>query len=293
MTSHVISQDHTLTRQLGARALSVGARQRGAPPVLLLHGFTDSADTWRPVMATLAESEFFAVAVDLPQFGTSDRSPDTNIIDAHDSFIAHAINWLDDGSGVVLAGNSFGGWGAIRAAIRTPAVRGVVAISPAGFPTRGLVGNRVARSLVDLAVAVPRPWSRRSRSEAPNRVTAAVLGQVYARAGSTEPVSREVVDHYRSHIRRGDLRLWLTLASAMLKDVTADDALDVTELQAPLHLIWGDRDPFVTASGAYFACQQNPEMVTIEILNDVGHCAQFQRPELVAGSIIQLCQTAS
>lgn len=290
MTGDEISHDHTLTRQLGARALAVGAGEPGVPPVLLLHGFTDSADTWRPVMATLAEGPIRAVAVDLPQFGTSERSTDTNIINAHDSFIARAISSLDDGSGVVVVGNSFGGWGAIRAALSNTAVRGVVAISPAGLPTGGLVGNRMARLLLDLAVAVPRPWSRRRRSEAPDRVTAAVLGHIYARAGSTEPVSREVVDHYRSHIRRGDLRLWLTLASAMLDDVTAPYALDIATLSTPLHLIWGDRDPFVTASGAHFAYEQNPEMVTVEVLNGVGHCAQFQCPDLVADSIIALCR---
>ena len=293
MKYKAIAQDDALSRQLGTRTLSVGTQRPGVPPALLLHGFTDSADTWRPVMTMLAARQVCAIAVDLPQFGTSERSPGTDLIDDHDRFIARAINSLDDGSGVVVVGNSFGGWGAIRAALRHPAVRGVVAISPAGFPTGGLVGNPVARALVDLLVSISLPVRRRRRSTAPARVTAALLGCVYARAGSSKPVSRELVDHYRSHVRRGDLRLWLTLASGILGDVTAPGALDVTRLSTPLHLIWGDRDPFVTASGAEFAYRQNPEMVTVDVLNGVGHCAQFQCPGLVADSIARLCQTAS
>jgi pimeloyl-ACP methyl ester carboxylesterase len=39
------------------------------PTVLLLHGFGDSADTWRPVLTLLAEAGQAAIAVDLPGFG--------------------------------------------------------------------------------------------------------------------------------------------------------------------------------------------------------------------------------
>jgi pimeloyl-ACP methyl ester carboxylesterase len=42
------------------------------PPLLLLHGYADSADTWRPLLAALGRAERRAVAVDLPGFGAAD-----------------------------------------------------------------------------------------------------------------------------------------------------------------------------------------------------------------------------
>ena len=39
-------------------------------PVLLLHGFGDSADTWRMVLDRLSRAGRRAMAIDLPGFGT-------------------------------------------------------------------------------------------------------------------------------------------------------------------------------------------------------------------------------
>jgi len=43
------------------------------PPLVLLHGFADSADTWRTLLDRLGRADRRAVAVDLPGFGTADR----------------------------------------------------------------------------------------------------------------------------------------------------------------------------------------------------------------------------
>jgi len=42
------------------------------PPVLLIHGFTSEAPTWRHVLPLLA-TRFRVIAVDLPGFGLSDK----------------------------------------------------------------------------------------------------------------------------------------------------------------------------------------------------------------------------
>src|SRR3954449_220268 len=43
------------------------------PGIVLLHGWGDSADTWRPLLAELAASGRRAIAVDLPGFGHATR----------------------------------------------------------------------------------------------------------------------------------------------------------------------------------------------------------------------------
>jgi pimeloyl-ACP methyl ester carboxylesterase len=47
------------------------------PPVLLLHGFGDSADTWRLVLDRLRKRGQAAVALDMPGFGAASSSPAT------------------------------------------------------------------------------------------------------------------------------------------------------------------------------------------------------------------------
>ena len=41
------------------------------PGLVLLHGWGDSADTWRPLLAGLGARDRRAIAVDLPGFGTA------------------------------------------------------------------------------------------------------------------------------------------------------------------------------------------------------------------------------
>ena len=45
------------------------------PGIVLLHGWGDSADTWRPLLIELAARGRRAIAVDLPGFGEATRLP--------------------------------------------------------------------------------------------------------------------------------------------------------------------------------------------------------------------------
>ncbi|MGW4248871.1 alpha/beta fold hydrolase, partial [Nocardia sp. NPDC004722] len=51
------------------RVLSVAG---AGTPIVLFHGFADSADTWREVLVRLARAGRTALAVDLPGFGAAD-----------------------------------------------------------------------------------------------------------------------------------------------------------------------------------------------------------------------------
>src|SRR3712207_8432150 len=62
------------------------------PPLVLLHGYADSADTWRLVLDELARLERRAIAVDLPGFGRADRLRlDEPILPQFDRFAAAAV----------------------------------------------------------------------------------------------------------------------------------------------------------------------------------------------------------
>ncbi len=65
-TSHELTAD-------GLRLHALVAGSPSAPPVLLLHGWPTHAELYRHVLPALADAGRFAIALDLPGFGRSDK----------------------------------------------------------------------------------------------------------------------------------------------------------------------------------------------------------------------------
>src|SRR4051794_36510190 len=66
-------------------------------PIVLLHGWSDSADTWRCVLAQLGRQERRAIAVDLPGFGTADPLADGPMLPQLDEFGAAVLAYAGAG----------------------------------------------------------------------------------------------------------------------------------------------------------------------------------------------------
>src|SRR3954462_1072070 len=97
------------------RALEVDG---GAPGIVLLHGWRDSADTWRPLLAELGARGRRAIAVDLPGFGHATRLRQGALLPQPHAVAAELVETWADGRPVVVAGNSLGGCLALRLAER-------------------------------------------------------------------------------------------------------------------------------------------------------------------------------
>jgi pimeloyl-ACP methyl ester carboxylesterase len=109
----------------------------GDPPLILLHGFSDSADCWRPTLAALARRGRRAIALDLPGFGQAARlDRESSVLPQLDAFAAAAIEREAErfGGAVIVAGNSLGGCVALRAAEREDLpIGGIIPVAPAGL----------------------------------------------------------------------------------------------------------------------------------------------------------------
>lgn len=59
----------------------------------------------------------------------------------------------------------------------------------------------------------------------------------------------------------------------------------IPQIKSPILILWGDKDPFTPSDGPigkYFkALPSSRESTNFVELNDVGHCPQDDRPELV------------
>jgi pimeloyl-ACP methyl ester carboxylesterase len=106
------------------------------PTLVLLHGWSDNADTWRRLLGLLAAGGRRALALDLPGFGAASRLDcEREVLPQLDRFVAAAVRREGErGGDVVIVGNSLGGCVAMRVAERPELpIAGVVPVAPAGL----------------------------------------------------------------------------------------------------------------------------------------------------------------
>jgi pimeloyl-ACP methyl ester carboxylesterase len=252
------------------------------PPLVLLHGFADSADTWRLVLDRLAREGRRAIALDLPGFATAGRLKPGPVLPQLDAFAAAAIRHVADeaGSNVVVAGNSLGGCMALRA-VQDPSLPlgGAVPVSPAGFDHP--VWFRIIESfpLVRALLAAPLP----------ERVVRAVVGEAYRQLAFAAPraAPAAVVSTFAGHHRRrADAARFLEVGRMLLPELQGCFELD--RIEAPILLVWGDRDRMVTHRGSRHLVEALGRRGDFgyELYENCGHCPQVEMPDRLTRSIL-------
>jgi pimeloyl-ACP methyl ester carboxylesterase len=247
------------------------------PGLILLHGYGDSADTWRPLMAELAALDRRAVAVDLPGFGkASDLGPGA-VLPQLDAFAGALVEWVARDAGeVVVAGNSLGGVVGLRLAERGDLpLAGVVGVAPAGLEMPRwfeiIERDPVVRTLLALPVPIPPAVLRRSVGEAYRRLA-------FSRPGVADPrVVASFAAHHASRARVGQL---LATGRRLLPELSAEP-FDFTQVTCPVLLVWGTRDRMVPHSGAQKVLEALPR-TRLELIDGCGHCPQLEATERVA-----------
>lgn len=252
-------------------------------PIVLLHGWSDSADTWRCVLARLGRAERRAVAVDLPGFGTADPLEDGPMLPQLDAFATAALAYAGAGAkrggrrraarGIVV-GNSLGGCVALRLAERAPErVERVVALAPAGLDMARWLALIEHDQLLRVLVHAPVPF--------PARIVQGAVARVYrslafADPGAVEPgVARAFAQH---HPDRAALVRMLASGRRLLPEL--HDPFELERIRCKVQLIWGDCDRLVFHRGAQRLLAAVPGS-TLELLERCGHSPHIEHPERV------------
>jgi pimeloyl-ACP methyl ester carboxylesterase len=252
------------------------------PPLLMLHGYADSADTWRQSLALLARHGQRAIAVDLPGFGTADRLRAAEILPQYDAFVAGALRYAAGRPRrpAVVVGNSLGGCVALRLAERQAGlVGGVLAVAPAGLVMNRLLDlvqrDPVLRSLMALPTPVPAVVLRAAVARLYRQLA-------FARPGEIDP---GVVSTFTYHLRhRATAASYLDIAHRLIPELRAPFALE--RIAAPVLLLWGDRDRLVYHRGAERVLAAVPKS-RLELWEGVGHCPQVEVPERFTELLLQ------
>lgn len=252
------------------------------PPVLLIHGYADSADCWRLVLQRFARAGRAAVALDLPGFAEADRlREDRPVLEEQSKFIAAAVRKIaPKGGKVIVAGNSLGGCLSIRAAQDASLpIAGIAPIAPAGFDLARWIGiierEPVLRRMLALPLPIPSAWVRQS-------VGAVYPMLAFHRPGNVDPSM--VASFTRHHSDRGTVRRYLDTAKRLYPELV--DAFDLEKITCPALLIWGDRDRMVSHKGAKQMLDALPHTEYVE-LKDIGHCPQIEAADRVADLLLE------
>jgi 2-succinyl-6-hydroxy-2,4-cyclohexadiene-1-carboxylate synthase len=234
------------------------------PPLVLLHGFTQTRQSWRRTVAAL-DGRYRAVVPDLPGHGQmSERRPASLA-----ATLAYLRALLDEPH--LLAGYSMGGRIALHAALARPErVRRLVLLGaspgladPAAREERRRADDALADRIEVIGVeAFAEEWGRLPLWEGqPDRVRAA------ANADRLRNTPAGLADALRG-LGTGALEpLWDRLG----------------ELPMPVVLIAGERDAKFRAIAEQMA-ERIPD-ARVEVVPGAGHAAHLERPDLVAAAI--------
>jgi pimeloyl-ACP methyl ester carboxylesterase len=238
------------------------------PGLVLLHGWGDSADTWRPLLAELGARDRRAIAVDLPGFGTASRLRDGPMLPQLDAFAAEVVREI--GEDAVVVGNSLGGVTALRLAERDDLpLAGVVPVAPAGLQMPRwfdvIERDPLTRRLLGLPLPIAPPVLR------------ATVGEIYRQLVFARPRSAEaaVVVAFASHHASRERVAALLASGRRLLPELQTPPFRFERVRCPVLLVWGTRDRMVPHTGAQILLEALPH-THLELLEGVGHCPQLE-----------------
>ena len=247
------------------------------PPLVFVHGYADSADTWRLVLERCAREGRRAIAIDLPGYGEADRLVAGPVLPQYDTLVGELITRVADEAGepVILVGNSLGGVVALRLGADTSLpLLGIAPIAPAGLEMprwfTAIERDVVLRTILNSPVPMP------------EAVVRLILGQVYRQLAFSSPSAAPdgLVRMFTSHhgsVRK--LQHVLSMGRRLLPELQSPPPL--AAIRVPVLLLWGDRDRMVTHHGAQIVLEALPATEHVELVG-CGHCPQLEEPERVA-----------
>ncbi len=266
-------------RFIDVDGVRVRLREEGpasGPPIVLVHGFTFSLETWDAWAASL-KRDYRVLRFDLAGHGLTGPDPQARYSPmARAEFISQLFDAIELDEAIV-AGNSLGGLAAWRfAAIEPARVKALVLISPGAFALNG-VG--------DTALPAP-PAMQVYLKTAPAAGVAAAAGLIYADPTKVSPERLELLrDMMR---RRGNGEAFVR---SIEQFVLPDPTVDLRMISAPTLIMWGAEDRVVPPEhGKRLAGMiSGAKLVTFD---GVGHVAHEEAPEETLAALSSFLQFA-
>ena len=252
------------------------------PVVLLIHGITSNADTWRRVIPLLAESHT-VVAPDLLGHGGSAKPRGDYSLGAYASGLRDLLAALGHERATVV-GHSMGGGIAMQLAYQFPErVERMALVSSGGL-------GREVSPLLRAATLPGAGWVLPLLTRSGPRFALGAGAEALARLGRrTRADVRGTAFGLRSLSDAEARRAFLHTARSILdgsgQRVSATDRLYLAE-GMPTLIIWGDRDPMIPVAHGLAAHAAVPHS-QLELFEGAGHYPFEEDPERFASLLAQ------
>lgn len=238
---------------------------KNAIPILFLHGFGASLQTWDTWAQALSE-EYRVISVDLPGFGLTGEDPSGIYTDQRSVEVLEAFLKELNIPKVVLVGNSMGGKFAWQFAARYPnQVSKLVLISPDGYASPGIEYGKKPDipAIADLY-----------RYFFSKTFLAMNLKPAYA---DPNTLNDALVNRYYDLMLAPGVRG--AILGRMQQTVLQDPVPSLSSIQVPTLLIWGEKDAFIPISNSndYLKVMPNAKRVS---LPNIGHLPQEEQPSI-------------
>lgn len=268
----------------GSEAYVVDAGE--GPAIVMLHGFGDSADSWRRVVPRLAGSHR-VVALDIPPFGRSTAPPPmngTSLVDWYPAFLEALADTLEL-ERVTLVGHSLGGAIALGFALEHPdAVARLGLIAPAGL-------GQGAPWWWHAVAGRPINWGAFLRLPNPVAGQAIKAGVRNFLEGSLMYDSRgmeDVIDHFVAlHGGRRELEQLLSIGRSLIATYDGTLIQRAGEIKCPVTVIWGHEDRLAPVDHAEAFAAAVPH-ADVRRLERCGHYPQIELPTRVSDLLEEL-----
>ena len=226
-------------------------------PILILHGWGSSSDSWVKIQQMLAEKGYRVIVPDLPGFGKTQAPTTIWGVEEYANF----VNQFAEQIGLakfVLAGHSFGGQTAIQFAVTYPEkLEKLVLIAAAGV-------RRTPGVFKKLVTAVA-------------KLVSFMLYLV-----PFEDLRSNIRSALYMLIRQpGYLKSQGIMRDVFKKVITQDLTAKFSKISVPTLLLWGDKDEMTPLQDAYLMQELIPNS-KLEIIKGAKHALNFQAPEKLA-----------
>ena len=253
--------------------VSIRYRQYGdpaSPPLVLLHGFANSLQTWRD-FAPAAAKQFYVIAPDMPGYGLSDKPVDFDYRNpTQGQFIADFIEQLGL-TDAIVGGHSMGGAVAIHTALATHRVAGVLLFNP------GILSTGVPSATQHLFFPIPRLAARQFGNRA--------FREQFLKSSYINPdiVTDQVIDEVMAGSR---MQGYLLGTSALMGQYEEGAELPLLEkLTKPTLIVWGAADRNKPLAESEDLRQRIPNSRLV-VIDNVGHYVHEEAPQAAAQAVI-------
>ncbi len=242
-------------------------------PLLLLHGFAASADTWEGWRKAL-EGHYRVIAVDVPPFGLTGPLANRPMQPEDLQYFMDALVTKLELKSFYLAGNSLGGYMAWKYAARHPEqVKKLILVDSAGYPLDVPFAVRLMQTPVIRDVTT---------HLSPYPLVASSVKEVY---GQPQNVTATQIQRYHDMMRREGARLAVTELVSRLNY----DGQGIDQVKTPTLIMWGAKDRWIPPAHAplFHKAIAGSQLVTYE---ELGHIPMEEDPQRTAADALKFLQ---